>query len=70
MEHRKFKRRLAELVEELTPAQAHKLVDAISQRGTGDAAQKLIDGKFQADLKCPHCKERHVHRHGARAAAL
>ncbi len=64
MEHRKFKRRLAELIEELTPAQAHKLVDAISKRGTGDTAQKLIDGKFQADLKCPHCKERHIHRHG------
>ena len=42
MEHRKFKRRLAELVEELTPAQAHKLVDAIGKRGTGDAAQKLV----------------------------
>jgi transposase-like protein len=64
MEHRKFKRHLAELVEELTPAQARKLVDAISERGTGDAVQKLIDDRFQTDLKCPHCKERRIHRHG------
>lgn len=64
MEHRKFKQRMAELVEELTPAQARKLVDAISERGTGDAAQELIDGRFQTDLKCPHCKGRRIHRHG------
>lgn len=64
MEHRKFKRRLAELVEELTPAQAGKLIDAISERGTGDAAQMLIDSQFQSDLKCPHCKGRRIHRHG------
>jgi transposase-like protein len=64
MEHRKFKRHLAELVEELTPAQARKLVDAISERGTGDTVQKLIDDRFQTDLKCPHCKERRIHRHG------
>jgi transposase-like protein len=64
MEHRKFKRRLAELVEELTTAQARKLIDAISERGAGDAAQKLVDGQFQTDLKCPDCKGRRVHRHG------
>jgi transposase-like protein len=64
MEHRKFKRRLAELVEELTPAQARKLIAAIGERGVGDETQKLIDGAFQADLKCPHCKGLNIHRHG------
>jgi transposase-like protein len=64
MEHRKFKRLLAELVEKLTPAQALKLIAAMSERGAGDATQKLVDGQFQTDLKCPHCKARDIHRHG------
>jgi transposase-like protein len=59
-----FAVRMAELVEELTAAQACKLLDAMSERGAGDAAQKLINGQFQTDLKCPHCKGRRVHRHG------
>jgi transposase-like protein len=64
MEHRKFKQRLAELVAELTPAQGCKLIDTIRERSAGDETQKLIDGRFQTDLKCPHCKGRRVHRHG------
>lgn len=64
MEHRKFKRRLSELVGDLTAAQARKLIDALSERGTGAEARQLIDGQFQADLKCPHCSARHIHRHG------
>ena len=64
MEHRKFKRRLAELVTELTLAQGRKLIDAISDRSAGNETQKLIDGRFQADLKCPHCQRRRIHRHG------
>ena len=52
MEHRKFKRRLAELVTELTPAQGRKLIDAMNERSAGNETQKLIDGRFQADLKC------------------
>ena len=64
MEHRKFKQRLADLITELTPAQGHKLIDAIGERSAGDETQKLIDGRFQADLKCPHCEGRYIHRHG------
>lgn len=64
MEHRKFKRRLAELITELTPAQGRKLIDTLRKQSAGDETQKLIDGRFQADLKCPHCKGRRIHRHG------
>jgi transposase-like protein len=64
MEHRKFKRRLTELITELTPAQGRKLIDAIRERGAGDETQKLIDDQFHADLQCPHCKGRRLHRHG------
>ena len=64
MEHRKFKRRLAELVGDLTGAQERKLIDALSERGGGAEAQPLIDGQFQADVKCPHCTAQCIHRHG------
>lgn len=64
MEHRKFNQRLAELLEELTWTQSRKLTYALSKRGAGDEAQKLIDGRFQNDLKCPHCKALRIHRHG------
>jgi transposase-like protein len=64
MEHRKFKRRLSELAGDLTTAQVRKLIDALSERGTGAEAQQLIDGRFQTDLKCPHCTARRIHRHG------
>lgn len=64
MEHRKFKQRLAELITELTPAQGRKLIDAIGERSAGDETQRLIDGRFEVDLKCPHCKGVHIHRHG------
>jgi transposase-like protein len=64
MEHRKFKRRLSELAGDLTTAQVRKLIDALSERGTGAEAQQLIDGRFQTDLKCSHCTARRIHRHG------
>ncbi len=64
MEHRKFKQRLAELIAELTPAQGRKLIDTLRERSAGNETQKLIDGQFQTDLKCPHCKGRRIHRHG------
>lgn len=64
MEHRKFQRRLAELAGELTLAQAGKLIDALSKRDTGDETRTLIDGAFQADVHCPHCQGRRIHRHG------
>ena len=63
-EHRKFKRRLSELVDDLTAAQVRKLIDALNERGAGAEAQQLIDGGFRTDLKCPHCTARHIHRHG------
>ena len=46
MEHRKFKRRLSELV----PAGA----------GRRGEARQLIDGGFRTDLKCPHCTARQI----------
>lgn len=64
MEHRKFQRRLGELVAELTVAQARKLIDALGERSAGDETQKLIDGAFQTCLHCPHCQGHHIHRHG------
>ena len=64
MEHRKFKRRLSELVGDLTAAQVRKLIDALNERGAGAEAQQLIDGRFRTDLKCPHCTARRIHRHG------
>jgi transposase-like protein len=64
MEHRKFKKRLAELITELTPAQGCKLIEAFREQCAGEETQKLIDGQFQADLKCPHCEGKHIHRHG------
>jgi transposase-like protein len=64
MEHRKFQRRLGELVAELTAAQARKLTDALSGRDAGDETQALIDGAFQAAVHCPHCQGRRIHRHG------
>lgn len=64
MEHREFKQRLAELVAELTPTQGNKLIDAIRNRSAGNETQKLIDDRFEVDLKCPHCKGIRIHRHG------
>lgn len=64
MEHRKFQRRLGELVSELTTAQTRKLIEALNGRETVDEAQALIDGAFQKDIRCPHCQRRRIHRHG------
>jgi transposase-like protein len=64
MEHRKFQRRLGELVAELTAAQARKLTDALSGRDAGDETRTLIDGAFEMDVRCPHCQGRRIHRHG------
>jgi len=64
MDHRKFKKRVTELVDELTSAQAQKLIEALKERGDGDEVQKLIEQQFESDVKCPHCGQRHIHRHG------
>lgn len=55
MEHRKFRQRLDELVAELTPAQAQKVIAALRQRGEGDEVQRLLDLRLEDDPKCPHC---------------
>ena len=65
MDHRKFKKRVNELVDELTAAQAQKLVEALKQRGDGDEVQKLLEQKLIDELKCPHCGGVHIHLHGA-----
>ena len=64
MDHRKFKKRVNELVDELTAAQAQKLVEALRQRGDGDEVQKLLEQKLIDELKCPHCGGVHIHLHG------
>ena len=64
MDHRKFKKRVNELVDELTAAQAQKLVEALKQRSDGDEVQKLLEQKLIDELKCPHCGDVHIHLHG------
>lgn len=55
MEHRKFLRRLDELVAELTCAQAQKVVAALQQRGDGDEVQRLLEQRLEDAPKCGHC---------------
>jgi transposase-like protein len=58
MEHRKFQRRLDELVAELTHAQAQKVIGALQQRGDGGEVQRHLDRRLEDDPKCPHCGSR------------
>ena len=60
MEHRKFQRRLNELVAELTYAQAQKVVSALRQRGDGDEVQHLLEQRLEAAAKCAHCGSRRI----------
>jgi transposase-like protein len=55
MEHRKFLRRLDELVAELTYAQGQKVIAALQQRGDGDEVQRLLEQRLEDNLKCAHC---------------
>ena len=64
MEHRKFKTRVKELVDELTAAQAQKLISALRERGNGDEVVELIEPRLGDEPQCPHCGKLHVHRHG------
>jgi len=64
MEHRKFNKLIAELVDELTAAQAEKLIEALRECGDGDDVHKLIEKRFADNLKCPHCGADHVQRWG------
>ena len=63
MDHRQFTKLLSEL-EDLTEAQAEKVIDLLKQRGDGDEAIKLIEQKLSGDPKCPHCGTTHIRRHG------
>jgi len=60
MEHRKFLRRLDELVAGLTYAQAQKVVAALQQRGDGDEVQRLLEQRLEADPQCAHCGSRRI----------
>lgn len=60
MEHRKFQRRLDELLTELTYAQAQKVIAALQQRGDGGEAQRLLDQRLEDDPKCAHCGSRRI----------
>jgi len=64
MEHRKFKKLVANLADELTTAQALKLIEALRARGDGDEVQALIEQHLSVDLKCPRCGASHVQRWG------
>lgn len=63
MELRQFNKFLNEL-QDLTEAQADKVIDLLRQRGDGDEVIKLIEQKLQDDPKCPHCGTAHIRRHG------
>jgi transposase-like protein len=60
MEHRKFQRRLNELVAELTYAQAQKAIAALRQRGDGDELQHLLEQRLEDNPKCAHCGSRRI----------
>ena len=51
MEHRKFQQWL----DELTHAQAQKLIDVLQQRGDGDEVLRLLNKRFEQNPECPHC---------------
>ena len=60
MEHRKFQKRLDELVAELTHTQAQKAIAALQQRGDGDEVRRLLDRRLEDDPKCPRCGSKHI----------
>lgn len=64
MEHRKFHKRLEELVEEATFAQAEKIIEALRQRGEGDEVHELVRRRLGNDLECPRCGQKHIQRWG------
>ena len=60
MEHRKFLRRLDELVGELTYAQAQKVIAALQQRGDGDDVQRILEQRLEDTPTCAHCGSRRI----------
>ena len=60
MEHRKFQRRLDELVAELTYAQAQKVVGALQHRSDGDEVHQLIKQRLEGGPGCAHCGSRRI----------
>lgn len=63
MDHRQFNNLLSEL-EDLTEAQAEKVIDLLKQYGDGDEVIKQIEQKLSGDPKYPHCGTTHIRRHG------
>lgn len=63
MDHRQFNNLLSEL-EDLTEAQAEKVIDLLKQYGDGDEVIKPIEQKLSGDPKYPHCGTTHIRRHG------
>jgi transposase-like protein len=62
MEHRRFGKLLKQL-EELTAAQAEKVLAALRQQGAQDSVRQIIEQR-QATPKCPHCGAAHIRRYG------
>ena len=69
MEHRAFKKILAELVNELTAAQVATLNEELATRGSPSTVCRLIEQHFEKDKKCPHCGGKQLRRWG-RASGL
>jgi transposase-like protein len=63
MEHRKFNKLLKEL-DELTEAQARKVLDTLGHQGDGDEVTKLIEERLTDDPQCPRCGATHLQRYG------
>jgi hypothetical protein len=70
MEHRKYPRRLNELVAELTHLQARKVIGALQQRGEGDEARCILEQRLKDDPICPHCRSRRIEGWGRERNAL
>lgn len=64
MEHRKFKKILGELKDDLTSAQIETLNKALANRGDLDEICRLIEQSFERDKKCTHCGEKNLQRCG------
>jgi transposase-like protein len=69
VEHRAFKKILADLVNELTAAQVETLNEELAARGSPGTVCGLVEQHFEKDKKCPHCGGNQLRRWG-RASGL
>ncbi len=63
MEHRKFGKLLDQL-NELTAAQAEKVVAASHRRSDGDAVRQIVEQRVSGAPKYPRCGATHIRRYG------